>query len=363
MASYQLLGFAGGQFELSISRRDVSENIFATLAAYVDSGDSAYPYDLGKCYIDFQQEDKDALNTIHNFKSQEFIPNAKFAVSEYKGEKILIVVGESVNIINDSVLVSMELDLAIFLYVIYELKVQVNYSKSPIEVYNDILCQPEDEEYHGHCLEDLKESFENIEVYQIVDNSSLVDNDVYAAYAYYLLKRLQDQSGKWEEKTLNAIETLLLNGNEKIPYHNIALALLANQWNHSFLESYRCIERLFHIIKLEPFYNMLNTSLSLMQVSREIEDKISWRPNEEAAIQDIFKEIEPLHITTDLVNVKNNYDDAIKIEKWYYKQRNSIAHYRAVHEPLKFDNSEWNVLICFNFEVIEYLYGKYKEKM
>lgn len=155
----------------------------------------------------------------------------------------------------------------------------------------------------------------------------------------------------------------MLSGNSKIPYHNVALALLANQWNHIFLESYRCIEHLFHIIKLEPFYNILHTSLTLTEVSREIEDKISWKPNEESAIEDIFKEIEPLHIAADLKIIKDKSNSNMKIGKWYYRQRNAIAHYRAIHEPVKYNNREWNILVCFNFQIIEYLYEKYKENM
>ena len=44
--------------------------------------------------------------------------------------------------------------------------------------------------------------------------------------------------------------------------------------------------------------------------------------------------------------------------KWYYQKRNSIAHYRAIHEPVKLDAADWNTMIKFNFEVIEYLYDK-----
>lgn len=27
----------------------------------------------------------------------------------------------------------------------------------------------------------------------------------------------------------------------------------------------------------------------------------------------------------------------MKLHKWYYQKRNSIAHYRAIHEPVKLD--------------------------
>lgn len=348
---------------MSISRDDISDKIFDLLAAYVDSDDSLYHYDIRKCYIDFRQEDKDALNTIRNFSEQEFISNARFAVSEYKGKKILIVIGEHTLKISDSVLINIDTDLAVFLYSIYALNGQVNYAKTSIEIYNDILCQPEDEAYHGHHLEDLKEAFENISIYELAEDNSLIYNNPYSVYAYYLLKKMVEEPNRWKDETLNVVERLLLSGNDKIPFHNIVLSLLANQWNHTFLESYRCIEHLFQVIKLEPFYEILNTSLSLIEVSKEIEDKIAWRPNEEGAIQDIFKEIKDLHIMTELEKVKNKYESNMKIEKWYYKQRNSIAHYRAIHEPLKFSDNDWNVLVGFNFLAIEYFYAKYKDKI
>lgn len=42
----------------------------------------------------------------------------------------------------------------------------------------------------------------------------------------------------------------------------------------------------------------------------------------------------------------------MKLHKWYYQKRNTIAHYRAIHEPVKLDAADWNTMIKFNFEVI-----------
>ncbi|TGY95419.1 hypothetical protein E5329_14725 [Petralouisia muris] len=161
---------------------------------------------------------------------------------------------------------------------------------------------------------------------------------------------------------MDLFEDIIFSGNDKIPYHNIVMSMLDNQWNHSFLETYRCIERLFPIIRLEAFYNVLGTELTLLQVSKEIEEKISWRPNEEAAIEQIFKDID----TTAIEHVKNSYKQVkgMGVAKWYYKEiRNSIAHYRAVHSPLNLKEKEWNILLQFNLRVIEQLYGKYRGKI
>ena len=308
---------------MGINRSKSSKSIFAKLAAYVDSANSFYKYNLDKCYIDFQKEDKETLDTIREINVQKFIPNAKFAIVSYRNRDMLIVVGEQTSEHDGSVLLNVNVDLAIFVYAICNLQGNVNYAIPPMRIYNEILCQPEDENYHGHQLEDLQEVFENVSAYEIVEESSLIKNDV---------------------------------------YDDIVMSMLANQWNHSFLETYRCIERLFSVIRLEAFYDVLGTELTLLAVAKEIEEKISWRPNEETAIQEIFKNID----TTAIENVKNSYKQVkgMGVAKWYYKEiRNPIAHYRAVHSPLDLKEKEWNILLQFNLSVIEYLYRKYRGKI
>lgn len=348
---------------MSVSRSELQKNIFSKLGDFVPAEECEYQFDLEKCYIDYQEEDKQNIETIKNFKEQGFISNAKFSMGEYKGNKILIIVGEREIEINDDVLSSIEVDLPIFLYGMYELNGQINYRKNPMMIYEEVLCQPEDEAYSGHKLEDLRDSFENIVAYKIEESGCLSDEDMYAAYAYYILKKLRDKAGEWNGKTLDAVEEVLLTGNDKIPYHNVALALLSNQWNHIFLESYRCIEHLFPIIKLDEFHAGLQTQISLIEFARQIEEKISWRPNEENVIEKIFKQIEDQNLIKDLELIKKKESQGMNLYKWYYRKRNAIAHYRVVHEPVKLDAIEWNAMIKFNFKVIEYLYDKYKDKL
>ena len=350
---------------MGISRDKISKAIFKKLASYADTANSSYPYDLRKCYIDFQVKDKEALDTIRNVRIQEFIPNAKFAVISYKRKDILVVLGEQESVHDGSVLLNLEMDLPIFVYAIYALDGMVNHTMLPLEIYNELLCQPEDEYYHGHCLEDLQAAFEHVSAYEINSESSLMKDDVYNVYAYHLFVLEQGRIGRWEEKTLKLLERIILSGNGKIPYHNIVMSMLANQWNHSFLETYRCIERMFHVIRLEPFYDVLGTQLTLLEVSEKIEEKISWRPDEQTAIQDIFKIVKKLGFAEEIEQVKCSYKEVqgMRLEKWYYQVRNSIAHYRAIHKPLSFTREEWNCLLRFNLCTIEYLYDKYREKL
>ncbi|EOS45993.1 hypothetical protein V1226_11430 [Lachnospiraceae bacterium JLR.KK009] len=350
---------------MGISRDKISKAIFKKLASYVDSANSSYQYDLKKCYIDFQEKDKEALDTVRNERIQGFIPNAKFAVICYKQKDILIVLGEQESEHDGSVLLNLEMDLAMFVYAIYALDGAVNDTKPPLEIYNELLCQPEDEYYHGHCLEDMQDAFEHVNAYEIVSGGSLDQTDVYNVYAYHFLVLERESVGRWEEDTLELFERVILSGNNKIPYHNIVMSMLANQWNHSFLETYRCIERMFHIIRLEPFYDELGTKLTLLEVSEKIEDKISWRPDEKSAIRDIFQAVKTMGFVEEIEKVKCSYKEVkgMRIDNWYYQVRNSIAHYRAVHKPVSFTREEWNCLLRFNLYTIEYLYEQYRNKL
>lgn len=115
---------------MSVSRNDLQKNIFSKLENFVTNKECDYQFDIQKCYIDYQEEDKKYISTIKHFKEQEFIPNARFSMGEYKDDEILIIIGEQEIEINDEVLTSIEIDLPIFLYGIYELNGQVNYGKS-----------------------------------------------------------------------------------------------------------------------------------------------------------------------------------------------------------------------------------------
>lgn len=350
---------------MSFSRDKASRYIFDALSSYVNDS-STYEFDLSRSYVDFTTEDKDILNKMHLVQKQEIITNANFALVKYNDTLALIIVGEAVNyMLGEDILFPLDIDLALFVFLTYTLNVKVNNSISSTEIYNNVLCQQDDENYKGHDLASLEKYFEAIAVYEIDKSSRLLTNNIYNPYAYYLLYNMKNKSkskGRWEHDTLDSIEQVVLSENDKIPYHNIVQSLLANQWSHSFLESYRCIERLFHIVKLETFYLTLRTSVPLIEVSKSIEDKIGWRPQEEDSIEEIFEKIDST-LMLEIETIKNKYAQDMKICKWYYKLRNSIAHYRPIHEPIIMLDDEWNKLIKFNYDVILNLYDTYKSSL
>ena len=77
-------------------------------------------------------------------------------------------------------------------------------------------------------------------------------------------------------------ERLFIEGAKNIPFDNLVFSLVSVYWRYSFLDVYRCIERLFSISFLEEIYQDLGieNSLSLLNFSVKIEKYIGWRPEE-----------------------------------------------------------------------------------
>ena len=104
---------------MGVTRREASEKIFRLLADYVLSADSTYGLDLRKCY---------------------------------NGKNMLVIIGETKINFSDAVLIQCEVDLAMFVYSVFVLNANVSHTKEPIEIYNNVLCQPEDEAHQGRDI-------------------------------------------------------------------------------------------------------------------------------------------------------------------------------------------------------------------
>ncbi len=160
------------------------------------------------------------------------------------------------------------------------------------------------------------------------------------------------------------IESAIFSESDKTPYYNIIFALSSRQWRHIFLESYKMIEHLFSVKYLKTVSD--NTGIKSIELAKTFEEILNWRPPEEIAIKQIFEEIGSNFandtIYKELLCLKTNKAGEEALYKWYYKEiRNQIAHFRVIHENIEFSNDEWNIIIRFNFFVINYMYNAYDD--
>ncbi len=166
--------------------------------------------------------------------------------------------------------------------------------------------------------------------------------------------------------TLNQFEKLFIEGANKIPYESLLFSLVSVSWKYSFLDIYRCIERLFPISALEDLHKKLNPNIkySLLNFADDIESYIGWRPKENGALNKLINH-SPKIARQILRQVKADIKgiEEAKLGDFIYKIRNSIVHFRPAIQPIKLDDNNWNQLIHSCLLVIEYWYAKYEPQL
>lgn len=163
---------------------------------------------------------------------------------------------------------------------------------------------------------------------------------------------------------------MFIEGAKNIPFDNLVFSLVSVYWRYSFLDVYRCIERLFSISFLEEIYQDLGieNSLSLLNFSAKIEKYIGWRPEEIKAINKLIDD-SPQDAIDILQELKSFIDsrqaDTLpsKPGEVIYKIRNSIVHLRPATESISMDDKHWNKLIRASLLIIEYWYHKYDDQL
>ncbi|NHN31622.1 hypothetical protein [Paenibacillus agricola] len=84
----------------------------------------------------------------------------------------------------------------------------------------------------------------------------------------------------FEDDTGNIISEALFRG------------LTSTHWSHSFLEFYRCIERLYHIPYLKQLGTSLDSIKSTSDIASIIEDSLGWKPKEEEALIKLIQSLD-----------------------------------------------------------------------
>jgi hypothetical protein len=214
-------------------------------------------------------------------------------------------------------------------------------------------------------LSSIIKFFEPLCVYKIDNNCPFTggeDIDLIRLSGFYILKNRQLISLDFSSKTLDKFEKIFFEGSKVIPYENLLLSLVSIAWKYSFLDIYRCIERLFCISALEEFHGKLKITCSILQFSTDIEDHIDWRPKENKSPNKIIEK-SPEEVINLLREIKifihgeseGNYGDSM------YKIRNSIVHFRGVNEALhsSLNDLYWDKLINSSLLIVEHWYDKY----
>ena len=345
--------------------KDANASIFKKLAFFVT--DRGGNIDTSNCrYINTNAQEKEYLKKIKIIDERLIVTRVKTALFEFNDEKYFAAIGfqnqEEIDTIEAIEFIDM--NAGILTALLYELEVPLIQRTSYLEIVNEIFYEQSDDE-DGIDFNCVSKFFEPLCIYKIHENSPFIEQgsvNLTRLSGFYILKNAQLISLGFLPSTLEKFEKIFCEGSEAIPYDNLLLSLVSISWRHSFLDIYRCIERLFCVPALEDFHIKLQIKNSLLQFSADIEEHIDWRPKEKESLNKLFKQ-SPKEVIDSLKEIKSIVDgtEEGKYGELIYKIRNSIVHFRPANQNIlsSLKDRHWDIIINSSLSIVEYLYGKY----
>jgi|JI91814CRNA_FD_contig_121_158024_length_7073_multi_2_in_0_out_0_3 hypothetical protein len=352
-----------------MSRNMIKANlsIFSALITFVEKSKISEAILPGKRFIKTNEEEKRWLKELNCLKQQPILPNLITASIEFDSQEYFVVIGweknDVVTFAEQEVITPIELNAGIVTALLFELKVAIRPKVKPYYILDEVLY-PIQSDYSGHEFEVVSDCFEPLLVYQIVDNSPLKGEKIERLSGFYLSKNCEKLFLKFSQDTLLVYEKLFLEASESVPYENLVLSLTSVYWKYSFLDVYRCIERIFSISRLDELCQKLNIVIPLLQLSAEMENSLGWKPKEDETLNKLIEGSpeEARQLFREVKKAIYSQEEG-SLGEFFYKIRNSIVHYRPANQEFKLDDENWDKLIRGALLVILYWYQEYDSKL
>ena len=354
---------------------EANEYIFDLLASFVENQNIEVSIfrDHKRC-IKTNEDDKQWLKKLKITDQQSILPYFRTATFEFDHKNYFVAIGWQHKLeIEQEIIEEIELNGGMLTALLFELKVSVKQTADAYQIAEDIFYPRENEDLIRYEFSKIHEFFEPVFVYQINDEcpfikvkSDVIQIATVNLSAFYIIQQRQIISLKFRKETLFVFERLFIESVEMMQFdtfENLLFSLVSVSWKHSFLDVYRCIERLFSISFWQEFYQNLGIKDSLLNFSANIENYTEWRPKEKEAINKLIDK-SPEDAINILKEIKNDLDGNSEgnLGEFIYKIRNSIVHFRPATEPISINDKNWDKLIRACLLVIEYWYGQYENE-
>lgn len=349
---------------MSRNMKEANKHIFSVLTEFVRKSDISVEIPEGTRFIKTDEDEKEWLKKSIIDEKYSVLPALKVSSLNFGGKKYFIVIGWEPPGDSTEILTHIPLNAGLATAVIDELGVPVRRGIDPFSIVNEVLFQykEENEDYSGHDFNLIINFFEPFYVYEIRENSPIDKSYTIRIAGHFICENKERLFLPFSPETICKFEKLFIEGLSGIPYENLLSSLTSIHWKFSFLDIYRCIERLFPVVSLNALHQSVECPVSLFRFSEEVEEKIGWRPKEAEAIRTLLKE-SPDEARQLLQNVKISLDGISEEEigSFFYKIRNSIVHYRTSTPIYAPKNEEgWDNLIKAGLAVIDYWYNHKK---
>ena len=184
------------------------------------------------------------------------------------------------------------------------------------------------------------------------DDDRLYDLKVIAYYA--LCQSKNALVLPFDELTITDFINIANDSNEHYPIDYLIRSLTSSTWKTSFLDIYRCIERLYSLSFLDSYRRGLGSTLTPTQ-TRDVIKSIQrgkFESHEDANIKHLI-ELVPESITSLMYDIINGET----LCTWVYKRRNESVHFQREKKTVDdLSDENWNVFFQFLLKSIRSLY-------
>lgn len=317
----------------------------------------------GTKYISTNIEEKGWLKEAQFSLILKLSSDISSALISYDGKEFLVVYGKQFDLseCDYSALQPITMNAGLLTAILAETPLTLDKNFRELDFEENIASQHLNSQFKGYNFEDLLPFLPPIFAFEIPSGSPFKHVDVYRVGCYLLLMDKVAISLPFEDLTTETVLKLVLEEEGVLTFENIFYALSSANWRHSYLEFYRCIERLYPIKFLSNLYNELSVSVGFLDFASKIESVTGWKPKEDDAIETLLEDI-----TQDISDMYSEFlkttteNPNVLIHRYLYKLRNAIVHFRAIHQNVTLSDIQWNHLIRLNSDIIRHFYKYYK---
>lgn len=346
---------------------EANKKIFSVLKEFVKQSDvsSPCPVDAAR-YIKTDETEKKWLKELV-IKKTYALPALCFATFTFEDTDYFAAIGWENSAEFEAILEPVDMNGGIFTALISEMKIAVKRDANPYEIFDEILYfyKESSENYAGHDFTGIIKFFEPVLLYRLNEDSPHNSENLFNLIGYFLCRNYNKLPLNFSSQTILEFEKAFVEGPLSLPYENLLHSLTSVQWKYSFLDGYRCLERLFPLLKLDELHQKLSISVSLTDFASEIEKIIDWKPKEDISLEKIIND-SPTDSVELLRDVKQSLDgdrEGKKLGYRFYQIRNSIVHFRPSTELFSIDDENWNKLIGATLKIIRHWYKFFGAKL
>lgn len=342
------------------NRKSMSETIFFLLFERALFLDETFPFDLNPRWIKRQSRfDAELMAKADVTPLKLSMINAAALIS-YDGTKYFGVSGFNEPERLPTALSPIDLTPGLFASFVGAVRLDALATAAEIRDVVEGLSSAQTD-YDGHELSAVARLFPQIRFYQI-DMGYVYATSIDRILGAYVARGYSGGPLRLNADCKQRFAEFFEEGPDVAPYLLPLRGLLSFSLSGLYMELYRCIEQLYSVPKIVKLMAEWNSKRNIYDISKLLEDVLSWRPKEDESLELLFAELDvdlcrAIRRSIDLRSSKDARESPYRAAaRRVYALRNAYVHFRPATQFQDVEDRQWNDIAINMLNAVERLY-------